>query len=138
MSFNTTRYHVEKLTKAGEIVREEDGGFSRLYPLEIDTEEKVLFTLARGETDRKIMTMLADTPRLSNKQVCDLTGLAKSTASEHLTHLVQSGILEAIEDIEGGVVYQLSKPSRVRLLIKNQDPTLLKKASGRFIDLWDF
>src|SRR5439155_16838225 len=32
MSFNSTRYHVDRLTKAGEIVRVEDGGYTRLYP----------------------------------------------------------------------------------------------------------
>lgn len=138
MSFNTTRHHVEKLAKSGEIVRKEDGGFSRLYPPGIDSEEGALFTIVRGETDRKIISELADSPGLSNLQICNLTGLAKSTTSEHLARLVQVGVVKQNVDVEQGTVYALLDPIQIRLLIKKQDPTLLKKATGRFIDLWDF
>lgn len=138
MSFNTTRHHVERLAKSGEIVRKEDGGFSRLYPPGIDSGESALFTIVRGETDRKIIARLADTPRLSNRQVCDSTGLAKSTTSEHLARLIQLGIVKQNVDVEQGMVYELLDPMQIRLLINKQDPTLLKKATGRFIDLWDF
>lgn len=138
VSFNTTRHHVERLAKSGEIVRKEDGGFSRLYPPGIDTKEGALFTIVRGETDRRIIAKLAETPGLSNRQVCDLTGLAKSTASEHLTRLVQFGVVKVSVGVEQGIVYELLDPVQIRLLIRKQDPTLLKKATGRFIDLWDF
>jgi predicted transcriptional regulator len=138
LSFNTTRYHVEKLANAGEIVRKEEGGFSRLYPPGVGTEERVLFTLVRGETDRKILARLADSPGLSYKQVCELTGLAKSTASEHLARLVGLGVVKTSVHIDRGIVYELRDLARIRGLIRNQDPTLLQTATGRFIDLWDF
>ena len=138
MSFNSTRYHVDRLTKAGEIVRVEEGGYSRLYPAGTSEAERTLFAIVRAETDRKILSSLATNVMLSNKQLVDLTGLAKSTVSEHIADLVQLGIVKTRQIAEGSVVHELEQPERIRLLLMIQNPSLLKKASDRFIDLWDF
>jgi len=138
MSFNSTRYHVDKLTTAGEIIRVEEGGYSRLYPAGISEAERAIFTLVRGETDRKILASLVADPILSNKQLCELTQLAKSTVSEHMTGLVRAGIVKTRQVAENCVAYELERPEQIRLLLKGQNPSLLKKASDRFIDLWDF
>jgi len=67
--------------------------------------------------------------------LCELTGLAKSTVSEHVADLMEAGIVKTrINDL--GVFYELEQPEQIRLLLRNQNPSLLKKASGRFIDLW--
>jgi len=138
ISFNSTRYHVDRLTEAGEIVRVEEGGYSRLYPSGTSRAERTLFAIVRGETDRKILSSLATNITLSNKQLIDLTGLAKSTVSEHIADLVQLGIVKTRQIAEGSVVHELEQPERIRLLLMIQNPSLLKKASDRFIDLWDF
>ena len=138
MSFNSTRYHVDKLTKTGEIIRVEDGGYSRLYPAGISEAERALFPIVRGETDRKVLVALAANGFLSNKQLCDLTNLAKSTISEHLAELVRLGVVRTRLTPEGGISYELEQPEQIRLLLKGQNPSLLKKASERFIDLWAF
>ncbi|HEV2118542.1 MAG TPA: winged helix-turn-helix transcriptional regulator [Candidatus Bathyarchaeia archaeon] len=138
MSFNTTRYHVDRLTKTGEIIRVEDGGYSRLFPSGIGEAEKRMFPLLRGDTDRKILESLASDSLLSNKQLCDITGLAKSTVSEHIADLTRAGIVKPSRTSDLGVFYELEQPEQIRLLLRNQNPNLLKKASDRFIDLWDF
>lgn len=138
MSFNSTRYHVDKLTETGEIIRVEDGGYSRLYPAGINEAERTLFSLVRGETDRKLLVALAGNEFLSNKQLCDLTSLAKSTISEHLAELVRLGVVRTRQIGEGGVSYELEQPEQIRSLLRNQNPSLIKRVSGRFIDLWDF
>lgn len=138
MSFNTTRYHVDRLTKTGEIIRVEDGGYSRLYPSGIGEAEKTLFPLVREETDRKILESLASHSILSNKQLCEVTGLAKSTVSEHIADLMRAGIVKTHQAIDLGVLYELEQPEQIRLLLRNQNLNVLKKASNRFIDLWDF
>jgi len=138
MSFNSTRYHVDKLTKTGEIIRVEDGGYSRLYPAGIGETERAIFSLVRGETDRKILASLTADPVLSNKRLCELTGLAKSTVSEHIADLIRAGVVKTRHITDLGVFYELEKPEQIRLLMKNQNSNLIKKASGRFIDLWDF
>ena len=138
MSFNSTRYHVDRLTKAGEIVRVEDGGYSRLYPTGISEAERTLFPLVRQETSRKILASLCAHETLSNKLFCVMTSLAKSTISEHLDKLVRIGIVKTHPVGENGISYELIEPEQIRLLLASQNSSLLRKASDRFIDLWDF
>jgi predicted transcriptional regulator len=138
MSFNSTRYHVDRLTKAGEIIRVEEGGYSRLYPAGTNKAERTLFAIVRAESDRKILSSLANNVTLSNKQLIDLTRLAKSTVSEHLADLVRKGIVKTRQIGESGVVYELEQPEEIRLLLLSHNPSLLKKASDRFTELWDF
>ena len=138
MSFNSTRYHVEKLTKTGEIIRVEDGGYSRLYPPGIGEAERAIFPLVRGETDRKILASLTTKPVLSNKQLCELTRLAKSTVSEHIAGLIRAGAVKTRHINDLGVFYELEQPEQIRLLLKSQNLNLLRRATDRFIDLWDF
>jgi predicted transcriptional regulator len=138
MSFNSTRYHVDKLTKTGEIIRVEEGGYSRLYPAGISDAERALFSIVRGETDRMVLGALAANEFLSNKQLCDLTNLAKSTISEHLAELVRLGVVRTRQIGESGISFELERPEEIRSLLRSQNSSLLKKASDRFIDLWDF
>jgi predicted transcriptional regulator len=138
MSINSTRYHVDKLTKVGEIVRVEEGGYSRLYPAGTSEAERTLFAIVRVETNRKILSSLAANSMLSNKQLIDLTSLAKSTVSKHLAELVRLGVVKTRQIGESSVVYVLEQPERIRLLLMSQNPSLLQKASDRFIELWDF
>jgi predicted transcriptional regulator len=138
MSFNSTRYHVDKLTKEGEIVRFEEGGYSRLYPPGTSEAERTLFAIVRAETDRKILSSLAMGLVLSSKDLCDRTSLAKSTISEHLAELVRIGVVKTRQISETSVAYELEEPERIRLLLKSLNPSLRSKATDRFIDLWDF
>jgi predicted transcriptional regulator len=138
MSFSSTRYHVEKLRETGDIVREEDGGYSRLFPPGATPHERMIFSLIRSDTNRRIIACLSQQSRLSNKQVADLTHLAKSTISQHLALLTNVGVVELARSEAGETVYKLKEPERIRSLLRNQKDTFLSKASGRFIDLWDF
>jgi predicted transcriptional regulator len=138
MSFNSTRYHVDKLAKAGEIVRIEEGGFSRLYPRGTSEEERTFFAVVRSETDRNILSSLATNAILSNKQLCEQTSLAKSTISEHLAELVRLGIVNARQITGSSVVYELEQPEQIKLLLNSLNPSLREKAADRFIDLWNF
>ncbi|OLD03315.1 hypothetical protein AUG19_03940 [archaeon 13_1_20CM_2_54_9] len=138
MSFNSTRYHVDRLAKTGEIVRVEDGGYSRIYTAGISDAERPLFALVRGETDRKILESLSANSWLSHKQLANLTGLAKSTISKHLAELAGLGIVKTRQMGEAGVVYELQHREQIRSLLGSHNPSLLKKASDRFIELWDF
>ena len=138
VSFNSTRYHVDKLAKAGEIVRVEEGGYSRLYPRGTTESERILFAVVRSETDRRILSRLVANSALSSKELCDQTGLAKSTVSEHIAELVRVGIIRTRQIGETSTSYELEQPERIRLLLRNLNAGLQKKVTDRFIDLWDF
>ncbi len=137
ISFNSVRYHVARLIETGEIMRVEEGGYSRLYPAGTDDMERTLFSVIQSDTNRKILAVLANRAEMSNRQLCESTGLAKSTISEHISsligrHLVSSSLAAT------GLVYRLEQPEQVASLLARQNQNLLEKASQKFTDLWDF
>ena len=138
MSFNSTRYHVDKLTASGEILRIEEGGFSRLYPVGTSDADKALFSAIRRPTDREILATMIKTRRVSHRELSTLTGFAKSTLSEHLGRLVEIGAIVRRTSSESMAEYELADPARIEALINVQNLTLVRKATDRFIDLWDF
>jgi predicted transcriptional regulator len=136
LSFSSTRYHIDKLTKDGEIDRVEDNGYSRIYPAGIDQKDKVLLTLVRRETDRRILSSFLRENNLSQQRLTDLTGLAKSTVSEHLATLLKLGVVRT-KTGEERRIFELTDPAKIDTML-NRYPRLLRKATRRFIDLWDF
>jgi predicted transcriptional regulator len=138
MSFNSVRYQVDKLTASGEILRIEEGGFSRLYPVGTSDADKALFSAIRRPTDRQILAIMIKTRRVSHRELSTLTGFAKSTLSEHLGRLAEIGAIVRRISSESTVEYELTDPARIEALINVQNLTLVRKATDRFIDLWDF
>ena len=136
ISFSSTRYHVNRLATEGEIDRVEDNGYSRIYPTGTEHRDKILLSLIRRKTDHKILSCLLSENSLSQQRLCDLTGLSKSTISEHLATLSELGVMR-IGFSKERRVSDLVDPAKIDELM-NREPVLLKKATHRFIDLWDF
>jgi predicted transcriptional regulator len=136
LSFSSTRYHVDKLAKDGEIDRVEDNGYSRIYPAGIDERDKVLLTLVRRETDRRILSSFLREKSLSQQRLVDTTRLAKSTVSEHLAMLLKLGVVKT-KTGEERRVFELTDRAKIDTML-NRYPRLLSQATRRFIDLWDF
>ena len=137
LSFSSTRYHVDALQKSGEIVRLQQGGYSRLYPSGVSESDKILFSTINNEADRRILNFMVKNPRTSCREMSEQTGYAKSTISEHVSRLVEIGVV-AQEVTDSHTNYSLTDPDRIRTIISIQNPTALKRATDRFIDLWDF
>ena len=138
LSFSSTRYHVETLQKSGEIVRSDEGGYSRLYPNGISDSDRVLFSTVNNSTDLKILDCMIANRRISYRELCERTAFAKSTVSEHLSRLAEIGVVKADTMSQNRIEYELIDPDRIKDLIAIQVRALLKKATDRFIDLWDF
>jgi len=138
LSFNSTRYHVQVLERTGEIVRIEEGGYSRLFPVGTNDPDKTLFSLIRRPTDHRILTCMTRINRISHADLCNVTGFAKSTISEHLARLIRIGIVTAKSNAAERIEYELADPVRIKTLLSVESPTLLRRAGDRFIDLWDF
>ena len=136
LSLSSTRYHVDKLTKEGEIDRVEDKGYSRIYPAGTDPRDRILLSLVRRKTDQKIFSCFLAENSLSQRRLSDITGLSKSTISEHLRALLERGVVRTILDGERRL-FELTDPGKIEGLIRRR-PVLLEKATSRFIDLWDF
>jgi predicted transcriptional regulator len=137
LSFNSTRYHVDTLSRSGEIVRVEQEGYSRLYPVGIGEKEKTLYSILRNKTNRAIITALdSKKAGLTNKDLSDSTGLAKSTVSERLKQLLEEGIVETRSTSQERV-YTLKDPDSLLPVLKNTNETFLERTAERFVGLWD-
>lgn len=137
ISFNSTRYHVDKLSKDNELLRVDDRRYSRLYPAQIERDDIVLFAAIRNNIDKRILHELDREGTCSSEYLRRLTGLAKSTLSEHLTKLRSQGILD-YRAISGVYMYSLRNTEKVHLALSEQRPRILGQAGERFAALWDF
>ena len=136
LSFSSTRYHVNKLAKEGAIDRVDDSGYSRIFPAGTDYNDKILLSFVRRKTDRRILLSLLTENHLSQQRLCDLTGLSKSTISEHLASLQELGIVRAKSGPDRRS-FELTDRAKINEMV-NGNPVLLKKVTHRFVDLWDF
>ncbi len=137
LSFSSTRYHVESLTKNGQVARMEEGGYSRLYPADMPQTDRILFSFVRKPTDSRILDAMVKNGSVSIQDLCQFTNLAKSTVSEHLATFLRSGVVATITRDEGKTEFQLLAKDRVQaILLRNQ--TLVRQLTNSFIDLWDF
>lgn len=137
-SFSSTRYNVDKLAENGEISRVDEDGFSRLYPPGLtDGERRALSALRRG-SDSKILLSLLYEKGLSQKRICSITRLAKSTVSERLAFLIRDNLVQSIEDpTTGRMSFSLVDSALLNRLL-HQNAGIIARATARFIELWDF
>jgi predicted transcriptional regulator len=135
LSFSSTRYHVDKLTKEGEIDRVEDKGYSRIYPAGTDSKDRILLSLVRRKADHKILSCFLAGDSLTQQGLAEVTGLSKSTISEHLAILLELGVVRTGVGGERRI-FELAEPAKMDRLMRCH-PVRLEKATSRFIDLWD-
>lgn len=100
--------------------------------------DKTLYSTLRSTTDRKILHTIARLNCITSGDLCAATSLAKSTISEHIAKLIQSGVVRPIQTRSNRVAYELVDPQRMGRLINEANDTRLRKATDRFIDLWNF
>ena len=127
---------MDKLTKEGEIDRIEDKGYSRIYPVGTDLKDRILLSLVRRKTDHKILSCFLTEKSLTQQRLTEVTGLSKSTVSEHMSTLLELGVVRTRVGVERRI-FELAEPAKIDGLM-SRHPILLEKATSRFIDLWDF
>jgi predicted transcriptional regulator len=138
ISFNSTRYHVINLSQTGEIVCQKGKGYSRLYPVGTNERDKEIYPLLRSKTCRTILKALAGESHLTNKEISNLTGLAKSTISEHIQRFIDARIVRTLSFPEqGGTRYELQDPNYILGLLAKTEETALDVAVSRFVDMWE-
>ncbi len=89
-------------------------------------------------TKRLILSALIQRANLSNKQLTELTGLAKSTISEQIQSPLDSGIIGMSIGLDTRTTYFVHDPDSVSSALGRSERSLLEHAAERFIDLWDF
>jgi predicted transcriptional regulator len=138
LSLHSVRYHVDLLARSGLIVCDKDNGYSRVFPPNTSERDIVLYSHLRVNSSRRILTALVSNHSLSNKEICQSTGLAKSTVSEAIQEFLESDVV-AFEISDLGIKVKLQDAPHVAKLIDNLGPILNSNdVVERFADLWDF
>lgn len=138
LSFNSTRYHVFKLCNSGEIQGVKDQNRMRLYPPGLKPADLELFSMLRRKVPRTILSRAVDIEgSFSQRQICEMTGLAKSTVSESLNELISTGIIKKNMFEKSRCSYQLENRDALKPLL-NEVSESDHMIAQRFVDLWDF
>lgn len=139
LSFNSVRYNAERLSESGEIYCEKTKGFARLYPSGTPEQDRIIYSLIQNKTTKKLLEELTKEPALTNKELTERTGLAKSTVSEHVHALMKPQLVRMILSEEGNFKVELQEQERVKnILVKDREISLNKDIVANFADLWDF
>jgi predicted transcriptional regulator len=138
LSFHSIRYHVEALTKSGQIICDKESGYSRIYPIGTDRGDMNLYSYLRVKSARSILSALASGGYMSNKEICEKTGLAKSTVSESIQDFIENQIV-SLELTQSGVKIRLQNTQHVEeLILKLDQISRSRDVVESFVDLWDF
>jgi predicted transcriptional regulator len=139
VSFNSIRYHTEKLVHSGEIVCEKGIGYSRFYPPGMSEKDRLLYSVSRNNTTFKIMAELTSQVMLTNKELTVKTGFAKSTVSEHVHHLLESNLVKLTLSDEGNFKVELRDREHVKIIVDGINQINLQNdVVQNFVELWDF
>ncbi len=137
-SFNTTRYHVDTLERNGEVLRMEQGGYCRLFPVGFDDRARGLYSVLHSRTTRQVLRALVTNGRSANGSISEATGLPKSTVSERIELLCATGLVTRTPSLGSGSIYEVRDQERVAEALTLFERNLLTVAADSFVDLWDF
>jgi predicted transcriptional regulator len=138
LSFSSVRYNVDALAKNGEVFVLSEGGRSHLFAPTITEHERLLYSHLRSRTSRRILRAIAKDGKLTNRQLLEITGFAKSTLSECIRRLLDAKILITAFSPDARVAYDLREPDILLPILSAHDRTVLDEAAERFTQLWDF
>lgn len=137
-SFSTTRYHVESLTRGGEIVSTMDGRYQRLYPAGTADSSKAMYALVQSKSARKVLRALAHSQAdLRNGDLAEIVRMPRSTVSEHIALLSGAGLVSRRVTGDGYTLYGIQDREGVLELLDAFEKNLLDIATDRFTELWD-
>jgi predicted transcriptional regulator len=137
LSLHAVRYHVESLSKSGLILCERKDGYSRIFPIGTPEADMIVYSLLRNNSARKAISALSSSQSLTNKEICEKTGLAKSTVSETVQAFIENHVAH-IELSDNGVKITLLDPQRIAKLLREYELAKDSTVVDNFIDLWDF
>jgi predicted transcriptional regulator len=137
LSLHSVRYHVESLSRTGQIICEKNGRYSRIFPIGTPESDMALYSLLRNKSIRKTVLALCSSSKLSNKEICEKTGLAKSTVSEIVQKLLETEIVQ-LEFSNAGTAIGFQDPNHVKKLLQNANLDVKPGIVDTYIDLWDF
>src|SRR5574341_379844 len=97
-------YHLSILVKANLITKEETAGrFKRFYPLGLNVYERKILSLLRRPNLRKIIILVLDSKRITNKELSEKMELSPATISWYVQDLKEANLIH--NEIKGNEIF---------------------------------
>ena len=131
------RYHLNFLSKNQLVHEEKRGNNIHYFPQEIHTGNKILLSLLRKDTIRKIILYLLNNESSTHRDLTHFLRLAPSTVSWHMKILLKQRIVEITQKNEKRI-YKLLVDKKVimHLLITYQE-SFLDSLVNKAISMWE-
>ncbi len=131
-------YHLDRMIRAGLIVEQRDGRYTRYYPPmeERDGVLKVLQYLHR-EKVRMILTYLVENRTASAEELREIAELSPSALTWHMNRLIEAGIVEKVSAGKRAE-YRLKKPEIVARALQIHREGMLDRLADRLAELWEW
>ncbi len=132
MPLGTTLYHLDCLERAGLVVARRDGRYKRYFThAGVGRREKEVLSLLRHDAPRRIVYALLPGPGMTQRELCQVIGVSRSTLSFHVNRLVVEGVVTRTGGRPEGR-YALSEPDLVRGLLARYQISLSPEDAARF------
>jgi len=130
-------YHLSILVKANLIIKEETAGrFKRFYPLGLDVYERKILSLLRRPNLRKIIILVLENKRITNKELSEKMSLSPATISWYVQDLKDADLIR--NDARGNeIFYSLMDEDEIIKVLVAYKESFLDKMVDRFIGMWN-
>ena len=138
LAIGALQYHLDVLQKASLVRAQKRGKFVRYFPVigEHSESEKLTLGLLREESVRKIVLLLIEKKRATNRQLSRFLELAPSTVSFHMQKLLKSGLVEKRRTPKR-TYFCLVNPGEAKRLLTSYRKSFLDDLVDSFVEMWE-
>lgn len=136
---SSLKYHLNYLSRYGLISEQKDGIKIRYFTEEFNSQNKVLLSLLRQESIRRILLfLLADSNNQSNHEsIAGFVQLSPSTISWHLRKLESKNIIKSVRKGKNNFYTLLIDKKEILGLLINYKESFLDSLVNKTIEMWD-
>lgn len=135
LATGSLQYHLDYLQKRHLLKQEKDLKFTRFYLVRDSFEGQKEMNVLRQESLRKIVLLLLEKKRANNNQISRWIEVSPSTASWHLSKLVEKGIIDKSKKGRK-TVYTLIDPQKAAEILVKYRRSFLDDMVDNFVEVW--
>ncbi|HXQ94983.1 MAG TPA: winged helix-turn-helix transcriptional regulator [Thermoplasmata archaeon] len=132
VAWGETAYHLDRLARDGTVRRERGGWRDYYFTRDLTWADRRIFQALRSPAERRLVLTVLEFPGETFTPIVSRTGLARSTASFHLGHLVALGVLHP-PGSGGAEGYEVLEPDRIRRLLTTYSASFADGLVDRFV-----
>jgi len=133
LGWGDTAYHLDRLTRLGELHRERGGWRDYYFDREFTWADRRILRALHSPAEQSLVVAVAERPGATFTDLVQQTGLGRSTVSFHLRKLAQLGVIAARPPGSGGG-FDVVDPDRLRSLLTAYAASLRDRLVDRFAE----